>query len=351
MLAERKGGFNPDTQPFDDAQLLGGVPQKIVAIKVWGDPVCVGGIEVTYLIHGGVKKAPTHVGSQGWSMPTQELHLDQDEFVIEVSGSHSQILNKLVIKTTKGKTIAVGGFGPQQFTLPIAPGFQAAAIVGGTNGHIHNIGVITAPAALPMGGGFGGGFGAPQPQQGFGGGFGAPQPQAGFGGGFGAPQPQAGFGGGFGGPQVVQAGPAGGGKVHPDSRAFDLLCESARTGNLHKVTLLHNGSLLYGIGLVWITPDGQKHKSGYVGRLKELKSPLVRKETLTLAPGEHIVEVSGRAGELIDGVTLRTNTGKSIHAGGHGGAPFPNLLPPGHYLAAFHGHCGGTVHRIGVHFK
>lgn len=358
QVPNSKGGFHPDTKPFDDSKMLPGVSQKIVAIKLWADNALVGGIEVTYLVNGAPSKAPAHVGSQSWGMPTQELYLDADESIIEISGWHGAIMNKVVFKTNKGKLLQGGGHGPQMFTLPIAPGQQAIVIQGGSNGHIHNIGCQVGPlfgGGMSMGGGFSGqpagvmaaptgGFG--QQPAGFGmqqGGFGGPQP-----GGFGSMPPAGGIGGQQGQIQYSQETAS---KLYPDSRHFDTLTDAARNGVLHKVTIFHNGQLVYGLALAWTLPDGQKSKSGYIGRLKELKGHHVKKESLKLNPGEQVIEVSGRHGELIDAIIIRTNAGRVIQAGGMGGGQFPNLLPAGKQLAGFYGHVGGTIHKIGIFYK
>jgi hypothetical protein len=323
-MGDIKGTRGSDTVDFDDLALLGALPTKITHIKMWADPASVGGLQVTYLVGGMPRQAPQHVGSQGWNMPTQELALGPDEFVTEITGSHSTLIQNLVFKTNQGKVLSGGGMGPQAFTLTIPGGQQAVALRGGANGYLQTIGCSCGP--LVPGAGLG-----PQALP-----LGPPV----------SPPPPSLF------PFAasVQFTPEVGGKLHPDSRRFDMGNDAAKGGQLMKVSMLHNGKQIYGLACTYFF-NQKKAKSGYVGRLKNLKNPTMQKVTLSLQPGEQIIEVSGRAGDLLNNLTLRTNSGRLVTAGSFVGDPFPNILPPGRQLVTFHGLYGECLHKIGLYFR
>ena len=69
-----------------------------------------------------------------------------------------------------------------------------------------------------------------------------------------------------------------------------------------------------------------------------------------LGAGEHITEVSGRNGDLIDSLTLKTNLGRSQKFGtSTGGHPF-SLSLAGQVVKGFTVGFGGHLHFIGAHF-
>jgi len=70
---------------------------------------------------------------------------------------------------------------------------------------------------------------------------------------------------------------------------------------------------------------------------------------LNLETGEFITEVSGRVGNLIDRLEIRTNLGKSISVGGNGGSPFNFSIPYGSQVVGFYGGVGGHLHNIGIY--
>jgi len=68
--------------------------------------------------------------------------LDQDEYITEVLGKTSVCIDFISIKTSKGKSIAVGGQGgnPTTNMLPnTGMAHQIVGIGGGTGGSLHNI--------------------------------------------------------------------------------------------------------------------------------------------------------------------------------------------------------------------
>jgi len=74
-------------------------------------------------------------------------------------------------------------------------------------------------------------------------------------------------------------------------------------------------------------------------------------QEINLGWGEHITSVEGRAGEVIDHLTISTSSGNTYSFGGHGGHHFKVHIPHGHQVVAFYGGVGGHLHSIGVYHK
>jgi hypothetical protein len=71
---------------------------------------------------------------------------------------------------------------------------------------------------------------------------------------------------------------------------------------------------------------------------------------MIFAAGEHITEVSGRNGDLIDQITIHTNKGRKQQFGtSTGGSPF-SLKQTGKVVKGFTVGFGGHLHFIGCHF-
>jgi len=71
---------------------------------------------------------------------------------------------------------------------------------------------------------------------------------------------------------------------------------------------------------------------------------------LVLSPGEHINQVSGRSGDLIDQLTFHTTHGRTESFGSStGGHPFA-LHVPGKVVKGFCCGFGGHLHFIGAYF-
>jgi len=118
-----------------------------------------------------------------------------------------------------------------------------------------------------------------------------------------------------------------------------------------KLTVYHDGQFVKGMRLKYQLPNGTFASSGHQGRLKDIKDPRCQKVRIRLNPGEFISELAPKGGDLLDCLIIRTSTGQFFQAGGPGGNPQPNLIPPGKRLAGFHGHHGGCIHKIGVYFR
>jgi len=71
---------------------------------------------------------------------------------------------------------------------------------------------------------------------------------------------------------------------------------------------------------------------------------------LILGASEHITEVSGRAGSLIDSLTFKTSAGRTQKFGTSTGGSAFSLSSPGEVVKGFTVGFGGHLHFIGAHF-
>jgi len=73
-------------------------------------------------------------------------------------------------------------------------------------------------------------------------------------------------------------------------------------------------------------------------------------QTLILAQGEFITEVSGTQGEVIDSLEIKTNFGKFLRVGGYSGNPYRFNIPYNTQIVGFYGGFGGHLHNLGVYY-
>jgi len=73
--------------------------------------------------------------------------------------------------------------------------------------------------------------------------------------------------------------------------------------------------------------------------------------SLVLESGEYIVDVSGKLGEIIDSMEIRTNRGRVLRHGGNGGhTTFRFSIPSNSQIVGFYGGFGGHLHNIGIFY-
>jgi hypothetical protein len=152
-----QGNFSPtighthgDTEAFDDVSRYSigpGSNVKIYKIKVWYSDM-VHGLKVWYDVNGH-HHSSKHRSPASKGKPSQEIHLDHDEFITHFGGRSGNVIDALLIRTNKGKEINTGGSGGNEFTFNIPPGHTVGAVRGGKNGHLHNISVYIVPAFGP----------------------------------------------------------------------------------------------------------------------------------------------------------------------------------------------------------
>ena len=228
---------------------------------------------------------------------------------------------------------------PGGFPAPAPGGFPAPAPAPGFPAPAPAPGGFPAPTPAPVPGG----YPAPAP-----GGYPAPAP-----GGFPAPTP-APVPGTFPGATPVPMGPQRApqvGKTHKDTVAFDDYTTylSARHNiRVSGLRVIHDGKFVIGIEAIY-EADGQVFSGGaHNGR--EMGHGAVNQE-VTFQHGEYINSITLRAGDIVDGLKLTTNLGKSYSFGGPGGTPQQVYIAPGTQPIGFYGGIGGHLHNLGVYYR
>jgi len=75
-----------------------------------------------------------------------------------------------------------------------------------------------------------------------------------------------------------------------------------------------------------------------------------KEATLHLEKDEFITDISGRHGDVIDHLTIKTSRGKEISVGGEGGNPHGNLIQYGKQIVGFGVGTGGHLHNLYVYY-
>ena len=72
-------------------------------------------------------------------------------------------------------------------------------------------------------------------------------------------------------------------------------------------------------------------------------------QSLELGPDEHITQIDGRYGLLVDSINIRTSRDRVLSGGGSGGVQgYLYQAPPGLQIVGFFGRSGARVDAIGI---
>jgi len=139
------------------------------------------------------------------------------------------------------------------------------------------------------------------------------------------------------------------GNSHGDTKHFDDLEELGweEVPLMKRVAILHDNKLAFGLFVEYENPRTKE----VVQFLRGKEDPKVlRREELVLAEGEFISHLSGRSGNIVDCIVLKTNNGKTIRGGGNGGEARTIPLPSNTRIVAFAGGYGGHIHNLKCHY-
>ncbi len=137
------------------------------------------------------------------------------------------------------------------------------------------------------------------------------------------------------------------GKLNGDSEGFDDWdwLQAKFNYALAEVKIWHDGKFVYGIQFHYHL-DGMKKTPGkHCADANGLKA-----ESLVLNEGEHITKILGRGGNWVDGITLFTDQGRQLKAGGSGGKAYIAVAPEGHHFVCFGGSTGGHLDSLNVYY-
>jgi hypothetical protein len=136
------------------------------------------------------------------------------------------------------------------------------------------------------------------------------------------------------------------GKDHSDSEGFNDFdwIKDKFNYSVNEVKIWTDNNFATGIQFHY-NMDGTKKTPG---KHNADNSPYVK--NLVFNENEHITKVIIRAGDIIDGMTIYTDQGRQLSAGGNGGQAFIAVAPPGHHFIACNGAIGNHLHNIQFHY-
>jgi hypothetical protein len=143
-------------------------------------------------------------------------------------------------------------------------------------------------------------------------------------------------------------GPSGGRGGKP----FDHWNESGGATDIGHVAVFVDNSVIRCIYVTYRDSFGKpshRIKSGFCPQ--DDFRPIRGWTGIALDPGEYIIGIAGRHGDLIDSIRFYTSKKNSPVFGGSGGsADFGYTAPPGQRIVGFFGRAGDSVDAIGVLF-
>jgi hypothetical protein len=250
------------------------------------------------------------------------FRLDEDEYIIGLSGRYGDAIDSIRIHTNRRVSQLFGGRGgDSDYRIEVPSGYQAVGFSGRSGDVLDAIGLTYVRSTRR---GFPGNPPPPQPSR----------PP--FGGGSGG----ADSGSGGSQRQISQTSIAGGGggsafsdrDIPPGARITEIrVFSSKRIEGIQAVYHLPNGR----------TADGPL-RGGSGGR----------RSIVRLDPDEYIIRISGRCGDIIDSLVIQTNRRTSQQFGGRGGNQDYNIeVPARHEAVGFAGRAGQYLDAIGLAYS
>lgn len=114
--------------------------------------------------------------------------------------------------------------------------------------------------------------------------------------------------------------------------------------SLAEVKVFHDGKFCYGIQTFY-NIDGTKKSPG----THMIFASGIKADSFALQEDEHVTTALIRAGDIIDGITLYTDKGRKFTAGGQGGNTYLVNAPQGMQIVAFRGTLGDQLSRLQVY--
>ena len=114
---------------------------------------------------------------------------------------------------------------------------------------------------------------------------------------------------------------------------------------INSVKVWHDGRFVYGFQTTYDMDGTNKSPGMHISMGNNLKC-----DQLSLNEGEHIVKILVRAGDSIDKLIFFTDQGKMLECGGNGGNPYLLVPPNGHHFVSFSGGNGNILDLFSAHY-
>ncbi len=216
------------------------------------------------------------------------FRLDSDEYIVGLSGRYGNYIDSIRIHTNKRVSPLYGGAGgSQEYRINVAPGNHAVGFAGRAGNHLDAVGLLYAPIYVA----------------------------------------------------VTRTETYGGRGGVPFSDTDIPL-----GANISEVRI-YAGNNIDGIQTVYTLQDGRIMEGPMRGGTGG------RRDVFRLDPGEYIIGISGRYGNYVDSLTLRTNKRTSQIFGGRGGdRDYQIDVPSGTQALGFTGRAGKYLDAIGLNY-
>lgn len=214
------------------------------------------------------------------------FRLDSDEYIVGISGRYGKYIDALQIHTNKRTSPLYGGRGGDyDFRIDVPSGNYAVGFAGRSGDYLDAVGLIYVPFYTSTS-----------------------------------------LRGVYGG---------GGGTAFSDTN----IPQGARISEVR----IYSGNVIDGIQAVYILPDGRSYEGPFHGNRGG------RPNVFRLDADEYITGITGRYGDYVDSLTLRTNKRTSPSYGGRGGSKsFSIDVPSGYMAIGFSGRAGKYLDAIGL---
>lgn len=290
------GKKHEDTKSYSDEEVLqskGKKVNKLTRIRVWWSEYMVG-FEALY----GDVSAGARVGSKFQEgTDSSDFTLGDDEYITEVSGRAGQLIDQITFHTNKGRKQQFGdSTGGEPFSLK-EDGKVVVGFTVGFGGNLHFIGAH-----------FGDARGPPK--------------------------------------KSSEAG-----NSHEDTKAFDDYkdhFEGKTDIKLTELKVYHDEKMVFGIEGVYEVGGKSVAPGSHVGSAKNSDT---MNQSIKLSDSKYITGISGRAGEVIDGLSIHLSDGTQCNFGGSGGENFDNIVPDGKRVVALGGGLGEHLHTIFCYYQ
>jgi hypothetical protein len=137
------------------------------------------------------------------------------------------------------------------------------------------------------------------------------------------------------------------GKTHSDTIDFDDgdFVNNKFNYFIKSIKVFHDGNFVYGFQTFYDMDGTTKSPGMHVSMGNNLKQ-----EVVSLSEGEHIVKIFVKAGDCVDRLVFFTDKGRVFHFGGFGGNGYILQPPQGHHFVAFSGGNGGRLDTFSAQY-
>ncbi|KAF4657410.1 Peptide-N(4)-(N-acetyl-beta- glucosaminyl)asparagine amidase [Perkinsus chesapeaki] len=146
---ENPGDLECHGPTHDDTEVISLRPkagEHMSEVRILGDDIAVYGMEVMWCSGDSCRRDTAISSSPHGEAKAHAMTIDDGDYITEVTGRSGSWIDYLSIRTFNGREVSAGGNGGAEFSLvKRGDGKRVTGFKVGCGGHLHNIGVYTAP--------------------------------------------------------------------------------------------------------------------------------------------------------------------------------------------------------------